>query len=203
MASPADMLQLMTELEKSIAQEDTKAIFDLIELLFQNGHRVSAADVALLYELGEKPVGFSLKQAYEWYARGAYEEDDKIGYVGLGRFYLDGRYVEQDSNKARQLFEKAAALGSIESHVLLGYSYLGANGASQNLTLAEKYLLPAASKGYVAAFFLLARVASARRNYLSMFRYIIKSVYWGYLLPSKNKSDPRLYLTDNLWGKYL
>jgi TPR repeat protein len=195
----AVMLQLMSELEKTIAQRDTSGVLSLMKKLAQRGHHVSSADVAQLYEVGQKPVELSLDLAFSWYKRSAYEEVDKNGYLGLGRFYFDGRHVEKDTKASTELFKQAAAMGSTEASILVGLSYLGAHGAERDLEQAKHYLLPAANAGYVAAFFLLARVALARRQYLSAAKFWLKSVYCGHSLSKKNKLDPRLYLLHSIW----
>lgn len=196
----AELLRLLTEFESTIARHDTAGILSSMKVLAERGHHFSSADVAQLYELGGKPVELSLESAFNWYERSAYGEGDSVGYFGLGRFYFDGRYVERDTNKSTQFFMQAAAMGSIEAHVLAGYSYLGAHAAARDLEQAERYLLPAAGRGYIVAFFLLARVAFARHKYLSATRFCLKSIYQGYSLSRENKLDPRLYLLHGIWN---
>jgi TPR repeat protein len=195
----AELLHLLTEFEATIAQRDVVSILNNMKALHGRGHHFSSADVAQLYELGQGPVESSLELAFHWYTRSAYEEGDKIGYLGLGRFYFDGRHVEKNTNKSTQLFKQAAAMGSIEAHLLAGFSYLGARGATRDLEQAENYLLPAAAEGYVAAFFLLARVRLARHRYFSAAKFWLKSISQAYSLSRENKMDGRLYLLHGIW----
>lgn len=199
MEDQAELLHLLTEFEATIARRDVISILNNMKALTERGHRFTSADVAQLYELGQKPVELSLELAFNWYQRSAYEEGDRVGYFGLGRFYFDGRYVAKDTNKSTQLFKQAAAMGSIEAHILAGFSYLGSRGATRDLQQAENYLLPAAAKGYIAAFFLLARVALARHKYLSAAKFWLKSIYQAYSLSRENKLDPRLYSLHGIW----
>lgn len=193
------LLELLTEFQGAIAQRDDASILRLMRLLAEHGHPFSCADVAQLYELGQEPVGLSLESAYNWYMRSAHEEGDKVGYFGLGRFYFDGRYVEKDTSKATQFFKHAAALGSVEAHILAGFSYLGGRGALRDLDQAERYLLPAAAQGYIAAYFLLARVARARHKYWSATKFWFTSIFRAYNLSRENKLDPRLYSLHGIW----
>ena len=199
MEDQAELGQLLTEFQETIARRDVKDILNSMKALAERGHHFTSADVAQLYELGQFPVELSLELAFNWYERSAYEEGDKVGYFGLGRFYFDGRYVEKDTIKSTQLFTQAAALGLIEANIFAGCSYLGSRGAKRDLQKAENILLPAAEKGYVAAFFLLARVARARHKYLTAARFWFKSIYRAYSLSRVNKLDPRLYSLHGIW----
>jgi TPR repeat protein len=194
-----EMLQLLNQFQETIARRDVGNILNCMRSLADRGHIFSSPDVAQLYEAGQSPVEQSLELAFNWYERSAYEEGDKVGFFGLGRFYFDGRYVEKDTNKSTQLFTQAAALGQIEASILAGFSYLGSRGAKRDLQKAEDVLAPAAEKGYIAAFFLLARVAKARHKYLTAAIFWFNSIYRAYLLSRIDKSDPRLYSLHGIW----
>jgi TPR repeat protein len=194
-----ELLQLLNEFQETIARRDIGSILDSMKALADRGHSFTSADVAQLYEVGQNPVEQSLDLAFNWYERSAYEEGDKVGYFGLGRFYFDGRYVEKDTNKSTQLFTQAAALGLIEANILAGFSYLGSRGAKRDLQKAEEFLVPAAEMGYIAAFFLLARVAKARHKYLTAASFWLKSIYRAYSLSRRDKLDPRLYSLHGIW----
>jgi TPR repeat protein len=194
-----DVPEAILNLEAALARGDKDGALNQMGVLARLGHAVSSSSVAQLYELGNEVIKSSAELAFDWYKRSAFEEIDSEGYFGLGRFYFDGRFVERDPIRALELFQQAASLGSTEAHVMIGFSYLGANGAPRDLAQAESNLLIAAEAGYVAAFYLLARTAFAQRRYIAAARYWWKTIAEARRLTVKDPSDARLYLLHGLW----
>ena len=74
----------------------------------------------------------------------------------LARLYDDGRDAQQDSPKARQLYEKAATLGDAEAPLQLGYIYENADNVTQDYTKARQWYETAVKNGSKDAYARLA-----------------------------------------------
>tara|TARA_B100001057_G_scaffold144368_1_gene144240 strand:+ start:653 stop:4597 length:3945 start_codon:yes stop_codon:yes gene_type:complete len=82
------------------------------------------------------------------YLKGAIEENDSTAMHRMGLFYLEGTFVQQDYNKAMNLFEKSAfQFGNEESYHSLGIIYLQGQGVDLNKETALKNFIKAADLG--------------------------------------------------------
>ena len=59
--------------------------------------------------------------------------------LGLGVLYKDGQGVNQDYQKAAQLFQKACDSGNADCCAILGVFYQDGKGVKQNFSTAKQY----------------------------------------------------------------
>ncbi|MCD6027387.1 MAG: sel1 repeat family protein [Solimicrobium sp.] len=95
------------------------------------------------------------------------EQSSLLGYVyascQLGRLYLDGTQVEQDTNKAINYFERAISQGNTEHAFTLGNRYLNGDGVEKNIEKAIDLYRIASTAGNITATILLGRIY-AKKN---------------------------------------
>lgn len=155
----------------------------------------AAAQNNLGYRLQQGLCGFELNEAdaVGWYKKAA-EQDDASAIKNLGLCYLKGKGVKEDQQKARELMEKARALGNDTAEKLLnnvtlweqqpqsspieirhesdvdgifrqGSLYLhGQNGFQKDPAMAAKLFKEAAAKGHSYAAFELAQLLISGRG---------------------------------------
>ncbi len=105
----------------------------------------------LLYHREDKAAATGLRMAQE-----ASEAGYIPGVAALGKYYFMGRVVPRDENKARQLFEQAAAQNDPNGLYSLGMLYATGAGVQQNSAKAAEYFKKAADQGLGIAQFALA-----------------------------------------------
>ena len=79
------------------------------------------------------------------------DSDDRIAINNLAWLYKNGRGCEQNYEKAKELFERSAEMGSAASHYHLGTIYEEGLGTDVDLCLAKKMYTIAAEKGHKKA----------------------------------------------------
>ena len=95
----------------------------------------------------------------------------------LGTWYLNGNHgLEKDIHRARELWEEAAELGSIDAHFQLGNSYHNGDGVEQDEIRAVELWQYAAMKGDVESRHSLGVVEYNAGNYhLAVKHYMISA----------------------------
>lgn len=118
--------------------------------------------------------------------------------VRLGEYYRDGSYVDQDYNKALQLFQKAAAKGSATATYRIGGLYYRGNGVNQDYAKALEWYEKAHILGNIYAGYSIGYCyaegygvtkdcpkgiswyeLSGKRGYASAYNSIGNIYYWG------------------------
>lgn len=155
----------------------------------------AAAQNNLGYRLQHGLCGFELNEAdaVGWYEKAA-KQDDASAIKNLGLCYLKGKGIKEDQQRARQLMERARALGNESAEKLLnnltlweqqpqlppielklesdvdglfrqGSLYLhGQNGYQKNPAMAAKLFKETAEKGHTYAAFELAQLLISGRG---------------------------------------
>eukprot|EP00026_Physarum_polycephalum_P010507 Phypoly_transcript_10672.p1 GENE.Phypoly_transcript_10672~~Phypoly_transcript_10672.p1 ORF type:complete len:336 (+),score=59.37 Phypoly_transcript_10672:234-1241(+) len=134
-------------------QDSTKA-FSFFKQSAKLGHARAQYHLGNSYETGEG-VGVNPRKAFKWMQRAAQQEDPN-GCFGLGMMYLRGLEggVEKDETKAREWFEKNAAVDA-ESQYCLGVMCKEGRGGEKDMEKAGTYFAKAANGGHISAIFQL------------------------------------------------
>ncbi len=110
-----------------------------------------------------------LKSASASYKEGHYEDaieqwetlsefGEPRAQVSLGRSYLSGKGVERDPEKARHLFEQAAAQNDASAYFELGRMYEKGYGVEQHANKALEHYRKSAELGYARGYYYLAQL---------------------------------------------
>lgn len=151
---------------QGVEQDDGKAY----ALYRMAAEHVEKPNVYAAYELGRMcrdGIGTKIDKAASdtWY-RQAYRgflmieqnmADDKL-YYRLGQMNLTGTGTEKDLSKAKDYFEKAAALDSADALYGLGKLYLNKDFSGADTQKAVDYLTSAAEKGHSYAQYALGKL---------------------------------------------
>lgn len=136
---------------------------NLLALCYESGHGV-APDTC-------QAIKYYTRSALKWNAEAQFrlalllEKDDDAffwckeaadqGHIDatylLGGFYLEGRGVEKDSDKAVSLYRQAADKGYARAQFALGLCYEYGDGVEKDINEAVKWYRQAADKGYEKA----------------------------------------------------
>ena len=151
---------------QGVAQDDEKA-FALYRVAAEHETKPNAY---AMYELGRMYQGGigtapDKEKSTEWYAAAykgflAIEQnmaDDKL-YYRIGQMNLTGTGTEKDLPKAKEYFEKAAALDNVDALYGLGRLYLNRDFAENDPQKALDYLITAAQKGHSYAQYTLGKL---------------------------------------------
>jgi TPR repeat protein len=187
------MHNALTQAQQAEHAEDLQELFSVASSLVELGNVPSYAVLAELYESASLAEGQRLDLAYHWYSRGAFEGDCSKCYFALGRFFLYGKHVEKNVQRAIELFEVASSKGSIEASVALGFCYLHGIGGRRNVDRARQYLRPAHDAGYVIGTALLSKVELLDRHFLRGIGLYIKSILDGKRLVLNDPDSPKLF----------
>lgn len=151
---------------QGVAQDDEKA-FSLYRMAAKHETKPNAY---AMYELGrmyQDGIGTVPDKAssVKWYAA-AYKgflsieqniADDKL-YYRIGQMNLTGTGTEKDLPKAKEYFEKAAALDNADALYGLGRLYLNKDFLKSDTQKALNYLITAAQKGHSYAQYTLGKL---------------------------------------------
>ncbi len=152
------------------AEENKEKAIELFRIGASNGHAASIAALAVLYEhglvveenhpkaahyyrsaaeKGNEHAQFNLgrmlyisgdyDEALNWLSRGM-EREHSSSIVYLARAYEYGNGVEQNYEKARKLYEKAAALEDTDAQLQLAYWYRDGRGVNKDISKAIEML---------------------------------------------------------------
>ena len=80
----------------------------------------------------------------------------------MGCCYRHGDGVKKDAEKAVQWYEKASALGSVDSQISLGYMYERGCGVKKDLKRAAEWYKKALENGEEAAAYMLSKKKFAK-----------------------------------------
>lgn len=151
---------------QGVEQDDAKA-YSLYRMAAEHGEKPNAYAA---YELGRMcRDGISTeidKSASDAWYRQAYQgflmieqnmADDKL-YYRLGQMNLTGTGTERDLSKAKDYFEKAAALDNADALYGLGKLYLNRDFAGADTQKAVNYFTAAAEKGHSYAQYALGKL---------------------------------------------
>lgn len=134
-----------------------------------------------------------LDLAFNWYNKGAYEENDRDCLLNLGRFYLWGIYVDRDADRGVRLLREAYMKGSFEAGIILGRAYLYGIGVLPSVDVARRYLLSASNMGYIGATYLLGLVECKNKRYFKGVRLMVRAIASAVKLSRTDPQSPFLY----------
>ncbi len=97
----------------------------------------------------------------------------------LGWMYYNGKIGAIDYYESAKWYKKAALQGAAAAECCIGYMYRYGQGVEKNDNLALDYLQSAADKGYVPAFYLLARQYAIKQEYDKAVNWYCKSAEKG------------------------
>jgi TPR repeat protein len=195
-----DLGQVTLSLELALTAGDQPAIIECLRRLEGLGERQTYASVAAIYETGLDNIRQNLGRAFDWYAKSADEEGDPVGHFGLARFYLDGRFVKQDLQKAVEYLRIAHCAGSMEATLILSRCYMQGKGVPKDFREAEALLIPAAAQGYVLAYAMLSKIERSRLRYWKALKLWWQAVDAGRRLTLSNPKAPQLYGLNGAWN---
>ncbi|TLX16320.1 ankyrin repeat domain-containing protein [Rhizobium sp. MHM7A] len=101
------------------------------------------------------------RDALNWFNK-AIQLGSPQAIVSAGIYYLDGKFIEKDNQKAIRLFEEAANLGNPWAMAWMGWAYENGEGVKTNLETAQRWYERAAKLGNSDAYLFLARVLSIK-----------------------------------------
>lgn len=151
---------------QGVEQDDEKA-YVLYHMAAEHGENPNAYAAYELGRMCKEGIGTKIDQTASdaWY-RQAYQgflmieqnmADDKL-YYRLGQMNLTGTGTEKDLPKAKDYFEKAAALDNADALYGLGKLYLNRDFAGADTQKAMDYLIAAAEKGHSYAQYTLGKL---------------------------------------------
>ena len=151
---------------QGVEQDDGKA-YSLYRMAAEHGEKPNAYAAYELGRMCRDGIGTETDKAASdtWY-RQAYRgflmieqnmADDKL-YYRLGQMNLTGTGAEKDLSKAKDYFEKAAALDNADALYGLGKLYLNRDFTEADTQKAVDYLTAAAEKGHSYAQYALGKL---------------------------------------------
>lgn len=151
---------------QGVEQDDEKA-YALYHMAAEHEEKPNAYAAYELGRMCKEGIGTKIdKTASDAWYRQAYQgflmieqnmADDKL-YYRLGQMNLTGTGTEKDLSKAKDYFEKAAALDNADALYGLGKLYLNRDFAGANTQKAMDYLTTAAEKGHSYAQYTLGKL---------------------------------------------
>ena len=141
-----------------------------------------------MYLEGGGVVEANNETAYEYFKKAA-DQNNAVGYSGLGLMYLQGRHVKQDYAMARKYFMEAAKQGWVDGQLQLGNMYFSGLGVKRDYKKAIEYYNLASQSGHVLAFYSLAQMQSTGTGMVrschtsvELFKNVAERGSWGELL---------------------
>jgi len=133
-----------------LSRRDFRRGFPALLKLAEQGHAISAAQVASLYFEG-RGVTRDVDKALTWW-RSAAERGDIGAQYALGSLYLFGNGgVQKNIEDGLRWLEAAGSQGHLQTLMLLGSLYSGQDGFPPDIRRAIHWYLMAARRGYVPA----------------------------------------------------
>ncbi|RHZ45835.1 hypothetical protein Glove_646g3 [Diversispora epigaea] len=116
-------------------------------------------------------------------SRKLYNLNKEISTISLAEMYFYGQGVEKDTNKAFQIYSKAAEEGSYIALNCMAYSYKNGFGVEKNEEKAFELYLKSAEKGFLVAQFNVGRCykggTGISKDEAKGFQWVIKSACAG------------------------
>ncbi|KXU39197.1 hypothetical protein AXE65_09820 [Ventosimonas gracilis] len=106
----------------------------------------SAACFGLAYRYRELVIREECSEAIDWLTSAA-EQGDSFSQRYLAEFYLQGKHVEQNYQKALYLFQRAAEQGNSDAQRFIGTLYEKGLGVDKNQNEAERWYQLASERG--------------------------------------------------------
>lgn len=168
---------------QGVEQDDEKS-YALYHMAAEHGEKPNAYAAYELGRMCKEGIGTKIDQTASdaWY-RQAYQgflmieqnmADDKL-YYRLGQMNLTGTGTEKDLPKAKDYFEKAAALDNADALYGLGKLYLNRDFAGADTQKAMDYFTAAAEKGHSYAQYTLGKLFLTGENDTQSAYY---ALYW-------------------------
>lgn len=184
---------------QGVEQNDEKA-YALYHMAAEHGEKPNAYAAYELGRMCKEGIGTKIDQTASdaWY-RQAYQgflmieqnmADDKL-YYRLGQMNLTGTGTEKDLPKAKDYFEKAAALDNADALYGLGKLYLNIDFAGADTQKAMDYLTAAAEKGHSYAQYTLGKLFLTRENDTQSAYY---ALYWLEKSAKQDNTDAQCLL---------
>lgn len=184
---------------QGVEQNDEKA-YAFYHIAAEHGEKPNAYAAYELGRMCKDGIGTKIDQTASdaWY-RQAYQgflmieqnmADDKL-YYRLGQMNLTGTGTEKDLSKAKDYFEKAAALDNADALYGLGKLYLNRDFAGADTQKAMDYLTAAAEKGHSHAQYALGKLFLTRENDTQSAYY---ALYWLEESAKQDNSDAQCLL---------
>ncbi len=184
---------------QGVEQNDEKA-YALYHMAAEHGEKPNAYAAYELGRMCKDGIGTKIdKTASDAWYRQAYQgflmieqnmADDKL-YYRLGQMNLTGTGTEKDLSKAKDYFEKAAALDNADALYGLGKLYLNRDFAGANTQKAIDYLTASAEKGHSYAQYALGKLFLKRENNTQSAYY---AMYWLEESVKQNNADAQCLL---------
>lgn len=184
---------------QGVEQDDEKA-YALYHMAAEHEKNPNAYAAYELGRMCKDGIGTRIDQTASdaWY-RQAYQgfliieqnmADDKL-YYRLGQMNLTGTGTEKDLPKAKDYFEKAAALDNADALYGLGKLYLNSDFAGANTQKAIDYLTAAAEKGHSYAQYALGKLFLTGEKDTQSAYY---ALYWLEESAKQNNTDAQCLL---------
>lgn len=116
----------------------------LFKQLAEAGHNRSQWILALMYQYG-RGTQIDFSAAARWYEAAAPRNPDAAN--NLGVLYREGRGVERNLDRARELFEAASRAGSDDAQLSLGAMHYNGTGMPRNPVEACAWFIISAERG--------------------------------------------------------
>lgn len=165
-------------------ERDNEKAYALYHMAAEHGEKPNAYAAYELGRMCKDGIGTKIdKTASDAWYRQAYQgflmieqnmADDKL-YYRLGQMNLTGTGTEKDLPKAKDYFEKAAALDNADALYGLGKLYLNRDFAGADTQKAIDYLTAAAEKGHSYAQYALGKLFLTREKDTQSAYY---ALYW-------------------------
>lgn len=163
-----EMPEAIALLEKSAAQGNAYALFNLAILSHKNQYQQSGQDyIALLTKAANSNLNrasllladhylmdsndpAAIRQAATIYQQLA-EKQDSTAELKLGYMYEQGIFFEKNFNKANEWYQRSANHNNPVAQYLLGNLFQFGKGVDRNINQAIQYYLKSAAQNYVPA----------------------------------------------------
>lgn len=184
--------------EGVVVPQDKEQAFIYAKISALNGNSLAQINVAIYYF--EKGTEICNTEGLKWLSIAANLGDNNAVYM-LGKAYLEGKIVEQDTIKAIELLHQAIQMNNDEAMLILANCYKEGNGVKKDINKCIELLEQAKECGNVKALENLSEIYSYKEtpellDYEKAFEY-------DCLAAMKNSSTGYLYLYYdylNGWG---
>lgn len=139
--------------KKLVATGKTSEALFLLRRMAQDGRNSALVEIGRIYEMASE--NGDIKQSYEkaayYYVEAIDLADDKYAYLALARLYLLGKGVEQNYEKARDLYSKSSDRFCCIADLMLARMYRFGMGVKESKKLSSYYYDLAVERGSLVA----------------------------------------------------